>query len=482
MKRFAGITILFLVLLVVILPTNASAAQSWVLENGTLTIFGSGPMTDYAAAADTPWYARRAEITKIVVENGITAIGSNSFTGCENVTQVTLPESLTAIGKNAFWGCTGLKAITLPQSLEQIDTCAFFRTGLLEIVIPEKVTELAQGIFGQCQSLQTIKLHDNINVIRKDAFSRCYALRSLELPANLESVGEHAFFACVMLQELKFKGELTSIAAAAFYGCSSLTELTFYGSGPNLAPDAFLGIHATVYYPTQDPTWQDVVRESYGGEVSWASGCQHSYSSLFTPPACAERGYTTFTCSLCGYSYRGLYVGALGHSFTQYTTDASGGKTAQCDRGCGAVHTLTGAAMQITSSIYRVDNGTVHGIAIGTKAEDFTAKIHQKNIRLMQNDKQVKADALMATGMVVQLLQGDDIIGAWTVVVTGDTNGDGKITVTDMLAVKAHLLKKTILKGAALQAADTNGDEKISITDFLQIKAHILKKSQIVPN
>ena len=70
----------------------------------------------------------------------------------------------------------------------------------------------------------------------------------------------------------------------------------------------------------------------------------------------------------------------------------------------------------------------------------------------------------------------------YTVIVTGDVNGDGKITITDMLAVKAHILQKTLLSGSGLQAADTNGDGKITITDFIQIKAHILKKSSVVAN
>ena len=63
-----------------------------------------------------------------------------------------------------------------------------------------------------------------------------------------------------------------------------------------------------------------------------------------------------------------------------------------------------------------------------------------------------------------------------------DTNGDGKITVTDMLAVKAHVLKKTLLTGAYAEAADTSNDNAISITDFIQIKAHVLGKSSVIPN
>ncbi len=61
----------------------------------------------------------------------------------------------------------------------------------------------------------------------------------------------------------------------------------------------------------------------------------------------------------------------------------------------------------------------------------------------------------------------------------GDVNDDGNITITDMLAVKAHILGKSTLDGDAATAADTNQDGKITITDFIQIKSHILGKSTI---
>ncbi len=61
-------------------------------------------------------------------------------------------------------------------------------------------------------------------------------------------------------------------------------------------------------------------------------------------------------------------------------------------------------------------------------------------------------------------------------VVIGDVNGDGNVTITDMLLIKAHILKKSTLTGAYATAADANGDKKISIDDFIRIKAKVLGK------
>ena len=41
---------------------------------------------------------------------------------------------------------------------------------------------------------------------------------------------------------------------------------------------------------------------------------KHSFDETVTDPTCTEKGYTTYTCSECGYSYVGNYVDATGHS------------------------------------------------------------------------------------------------------------------------------------------------------------------------
>ena len=73
------------------------------------------------------------------------------------------------------------------------------------------------------------------------------------------------------------------------------------------------------------------------------------------------------------------------------------------------------------------------------------------------------------------------MIDELTAVVTGDTNGDGNISITDLLQVESVILKKSSLSGANAIAADTNKDGNISITDLLQIEANILGKSTIAP-
>ena len=136
----------------------------------------------------------------------------------------------------------------------------------------------------------------------------------------------------------------------------------------------------------------------------------------------------------------------------------------------------------ITSGTYTVSGGFISKIGAGTTVSQLLNGINEKSYcKVYKGNAEVSGNTPVGTGMEVRLLDGSAVKEKVTVVVTGDTNGDGDITITDMLAVKSHLLKKNTLSGAAAKAADTSGDKAISITDFIQIKAHILGKDKVQP-
>ena len=73
-KRFSWLVAL--ILLVVLVPIRASAAQTgscgehvtWSLDGDTLTISGEGSTADYSTSESAPWYRDRMQIRRIVVE------------------------------------------------------------------------------------------------------------------------------------------------------------------------------------------------------------------------------------------------------------------------------------------------------------------------------------------------------------------------------------------------------------------------------
>ena len=140
---------------------------------------------------------------------------------------------------------------------------------------------------------------------------------------------------------------------------------------------------------------------------------------------------------------------------------------------------------KITSNVFAVEQSTqIRKITAGVTVSQLLAGINEKAFVTIYNADGTVAqgDALAATGMVAKLSIAGRVVDSVTVIVTGDVNGDGKITITDMMAVKLHVLEKTLLTGIYLEAADTQNDGNVSITDFMQIKFHILEKSAIEAN
>ena len=126
----------------------------------TLTITGSGAMTDYAAAADRPWHTFRADVESIVVPDGLTNIGAYAFQGCKMV-NFTIPESVTSIGKYAFYYCTALTAIDIPAGVSSMGDFAFNRcSALVSVNLHEGLTSIGVAAFSGCKALTTINLQE----------------------------------------------------------------------------------------------------------------------------------------------------------------------------------------------------------------------------------------------------------------------------------------------------------------------------------
>ena len=88
--------------------TRLSADElQWKLEDGVLTISGEGPMADYDDAdRKAPWMEYSEQIRAVVVEEGVTAIGSFAFAHCVNLSEAEIPDSVSFIGAYAFLDCS----------------------------------------------------------------------------------------------------------------------------------------------------------------------------------------------------------------------------------------------------------------------------------------------------------------------------------------------------------------------------------------
>ena len=125
MKKRALGAFLALLLLCTSLPLSAMADGScgenvsWSLsDSGVLTISGTGDMADFELG-DAPWYSRRSEVRRLIVGDGVTAVGSAAFSGCGLIAELELPLTLHRIGDSAFDDVYGLKSVYYAGSIAQ---------------------------------------------------------------------------------------------------------------------------------------------------------------------------------------------------------------------------------------------------------------------------------------------------------------------------------------------------------------------------
>ena len=160
---------------------SCGESTSWQLDldSGLLTISGSGEINDY------PWSKLKNKIYTITIQNGVTAIGNNAFSGCELLTDVVIADSVKSIGNSAFSSCIHLENIQI-SSLSEISSIApfaFYKCGSLQsFSIPDGVRKIESWTFFRCKSLTDIDIPDSVLIIDSFAFSGCTNLSYVSIP------------------------------------------------------------------------------------------------------------------------------------------------------------------------------------------------------------------------------------------------------------------------------------------------------------
>lgn len=214
---------------------------SWSLQDGTLTITGSGAMTDYSDYSFAPWYEQREAIHTVILPEGLTRVGNLAFYECSNLTTVALPASVSAIGDFAFAGCTGLLTVTLPGAL----------------------TAIGESGFRECESLTAVSLPASITTIGDRAFYRCNSLTSITIPGSVTSLGKQAFSYCESLRQAVVNANLDMLPDWSFYGCGNLSSITLAPTIREVGDLAFDGCPGVshVYTPNGDETTMDEIQQ-----------------------------------------------------------------------------------------------------------------------------------------------------------------------------------------------------------------------------
>ncbi len=220
-----------------VLPTSAvesgscGEGLSWTLNAGTLTISGSGNMTDYKDREPAPWYEFRENIIRLQISSEVRSIGRFAFYGCKNLTTVQIPNSVRSIGDFAFTSCERLTTIQFGGGLSSIGESAFNNcVSLTALRLPYSLTHLGTQAFYRCESLYTVFVPQGVQTMGDSVFAYCKKLVRAEIYAPLQVLPSWTFYGCEQLTEIALPKTVTDVENSAFKHCDALANVYFAGS------------------------------------------------------------------------------------------------------------------------------------------------------------------------------------------------------------------------------------------------------------
>ena len=407
---------------------------SWALEDGVLTITGTGEMWNFWPYSDSssstrlstaPWYAQRDLIKQIHLAEGVTGIGNYAFgtydgysddTICMNLVSVELPKTLERIGICGLAGHAAQKELRLPDSLREIGDYALAGCGFTELALPESLETIGSGAFYNAK------------------------IRSLTIPASVTEIGTYAF------------------------QYSSLSDIRFLGDAPAIAGTAFYGKTVTAYYPKNNPTWTKSMLRGYGGVITWVgyvpTGGTLSIGNKES--ACIGRQFTVDLMldenpGVMMLSFRLEYdnsvmefIGAEDGVFSGWTVNAAKN------------------ALEWDSDRNRTETGTL--LRLRFRVKDDAAP----------GEARIGITDLFAANYDEEQLYFETKSGLVTLIphLAGDANGDGQVNGNDLIRLRKYLAEeeKDIIEGNA----DVNADNVVNILDLIRLRKYFVQEDGVI--
>lgn len=346
-------------------PTSGTTGPlTWKYDTDMriLTISGKGEIPNYDWEHPVPWQEHSLDIQKLVVEEGVTGIGNESFRNTRNLVSATFPKSLTRIGDEAFASCLNLPMVTLPAGVTSIGDYAFSYCGnlalatlpaglqvigrgafdqckkLSSVVIPAGVISIGDGAFAGCSSLPTITVADGntkyvavdgvllnkektqlvqypagraatsyvipkeVTSIEAGAFEAAEKLTAITIPVGIVSIGRMAFESCFALTTISIPATVKTIGANAFGYCQELAEIKVEAA--NTAYTSVDGVlfdkakKTLITYPRGRKTTTYVIPSGVTNIESYAFEYTQNLTSITIPTSVKKIGLAAFANSV----------------------------------------------------------------------------------------------------------------------------------------------------------------------------------------
>ncbi len=141
----------------------------------------------------------------------------------------------------------------------------------------------------------------------------------------------------------------------------------------------------------------------------------------------------------------------------------------------------TSSQKPVISTDYKVGD-YITGVETETTVSEFNENfsVTGGSFKILNQAGTEVTSGIVGTGFTVKIYNSTGIqTASYPVVVYGDNNSDGVITMLDLLRIQKHLLAVQTFEGAYLESCDTTRNGVIDVVDLLLIQKYLLDLAEI---
>ena len=147
------------------------------------------------------------------------------------------------------------------------------------------------------------------------------------------------------------------------------------------------------------------------------------------------------------------------------------------DNGSSSSPSSSAIGTIVSSAGYKMSGNEINGISPNTNISTVKANLEaiagSGNVTIKNAKGSTVTSGTISTGYQITIINSSET-RTLTVVVYGDTSGDGVINALDLLQVQKSILGTYTLNDAYKEAGDPSKDGKINALDLLQVQKSIL--------
>lgn len=177
---------------------------------------------------------------RLVIPSSITRIPDLDMLKSPKIKELILPDSIEEIAEGIFRNNETIQTIRMPSKTSAFNRAMFKGCRSLSSVnLSTALKEIPSYTFEGCSSIKEIHIPSRVTRIGMNAFAGCTSLVSINLPSRLRIISEHAFKGCSRLKTIKIPDSVAHIEDGAFEWCSSLETIILPSKLKKIAPALF---------------------------------------------------------------------------------------------------------------------------------------------------------------------------------------------------------------------------------------------------